>query len=196
MALRNVLIHMPIDCQWVYWCLYRRRSSSGSIIRPPGIAAPPWVNKLLGLQYDLDLQQQQKPQQPRYCGTMLLQQLFLLTCQVPWFTSRSVRFIRVMKKLSPEQVLDENRIMRKASSLIPLLPQSGITGIDKEDKYLAPLSTDAPFPSSNKFLSQHESNNQNRKHQMQNFLIYVSTPISFIQAVRSALDFLFCASSR
>ena len=101
---RNVLIRMPIDCQWMYWSQIQR-SGSGAF-KLPGIAAPPWVNKLLGLQYDLHLQQQQQQQrQPHFCGINLLQQLFLLVTLAPHLTSRAVRVVRLMKKLPHEQVV-------------------------------------------------------------------------------------------
>jgi hypothetical protein len=102
-----VLIHMPIDCQWVYWCLRNRSAGNSVVLRLPGIAAPPWVNKLLGLQYDLQLQEeeeQQQQQQPYYCGTTLLQQLFLLVNHVPRLKHPSVRLVRLMKRLPAEQV--------------------------------------------------------------------------------------------
>jgi hypothetical protein len=145
-ARRNVLIRMPIDCQWVYWS-QTRRSGSGAF-KLPGIAAPPWVNKLLGLQYDLHLQQQQQQQQrqPHFCGTNLLQQLFLLVTHAPHLTSRAVRLVRLMKKLPQEQVVQCTSQPRVSimicACLVSIdqrfichsLSQSGIIGTDTEDE--------------------------------------------------------------
>jgi hypothetical protein len=112
---------MPIDCQWVYWGMCHRSTNSGGVLKLPGIAAPPWVNKLLGLQYDLQLNQQQQhhhlqqQHQPYYCGTTLLQQLFLLVSHVPRLATCSVRLIRLIKKLPQEQVARQKQTLHQNS---------------------------------------------------------------------------------
>ena len=99
---RKVLVCMPVDCQWAY---FRYHCSSSRHSTLPGIAAPPWVNKILGLQYDLDLNHEQQQHQTYLCAAAVLHELFLLVALTNSHASRANMVLRALRRLPHEQVV-------------------------------------------------------------------------------------------
>jgi hypothetical protein len=103
LSCRKVLVCMPVDCQWSHFRYHCSSSSRHSAL--PGIAAPPWVNKILGLQYDLNLNQEQQQHEACLCGATLLHELFLLVALTNSHASRANLVLRALRRLPQEQVV-------------------------------------------------------------------------------------------
>jgi hypothetical protein len=94
---------MPVDCQWAHFRYHCCSGSRHSAL--PGIAAPPWVNKILGLQYDLCLNHEQQQHETFLCGATVLHELFLLVVLTNSHASRANFVLRALRRLPKEQVV-------------------------------------------------------------------------------------------